>query len=276
MSTALALHRTDTPATVDWSREIEGAKVLYASGLLPSSIKTAQQALYVILTGRDLGLSPVQSLRSINVIQGKIEVAADMQLALFHRHGGRSHWAELTNDRAVLVLAAPWLTESHTETFTMEDAKRAGLSGDNWRKYPKAMLRSRAITAGMKSAGFDVLAGAYAEGEIGGPEPVVTAEAEAIAVTGTSATVPITLTGDVAGVDDGSMAGAVDAIAESYDAALAEIEATLPGLATNQQAFVREKLRDGVDPAELLPALRRQAMKRKATETRDLPDGATA
>lgn len=182
--TALSRIGTVTPQTaasmaVDWPKELEGAKLLLSSGLLPPSIKTAQQALYVILTGRDLGLSPVQSLRSINVIQGKIEVAADMQLALFKRHGGRAQFTALTDAEAVLTLHHA-NGDAHTETFTMADAQRAGLNGDNWRKYPRAMLRSRVITAGLKSVGFDVLAGAYAEGEIGGPEPAITSDSEPV------------------------------------------------------------------------------------------------
>jgi hypothetical protein len=167
-------------APVNWNQELDGARMLIKSGLLPQGLKSPEAALFVILTGRDLGLSPVQSLRSIHVIQGKIEVAADMQLGLFHRGGGKSHWKELSNERAVLELHAPWLTEPHVETFGMEDAKRAGLGGDNWRKYPKAMLRSRAITAGLKSIGFDPTAGMYAPGEIGGGEVVF--EGEVVAV----------------------------------------------------------------------------------------------
>jgi hypothetical protein len=185
VGTGMGLAKVDAGATavaaaVDWAREMEGAKMLMASGLLPQAIKRPEQALFVILAGRDLGLSPVQSLRSINVVQGKVELAADMQLSLFHRAGGKSKWEALTNDRAALWLNAPWLEAPHVETFTMEDAKRTGLTGDNWRKYPKAMLRSRAITAGLKSIGFDVLAGHYAEGELGGPEPVIVEEAPTI------------------------------------------------------------------------------------------------
>ncbi len=171
MGTNLTL-RTSPTTAVDYRRELDGARMLLASGLLPAAIKTPEAALFVILTGRDLGLSPVQSLRSIFVIQGKVEVSADMQLGLFHRAGGRSQWMDLTNEAAVLRLQAPWLLAPHTESFTLADAKQAKLGGDNWIKYPKAMLRSRAITAGLKSIGFDPTAGMYAPGEIGGPEAV--------------------------------------------------------------------------------------------------------
>lgn len=162
-----------TTTTHDWDMELRGAAALLKSGLVPREIKTAEAALFLILTGRDLGMSPVQSLRSIRVIQGKVEVAADAQLGRFHGSGGRSRWVELTDRTARIELVAPWLSAPHVESFSLDDATRAGLTnGDNWRKYPKAMLRSRAITAGLKSIGFDATAGIYGAGEISGEEIV--------------------------------------------------------------------------------------------------------
>jgi hypothetical protein len=180
MSTSLV--RSTSAPVVAWNDEMEGAKMLLRSGLLPDTIKTPEAALFIILTGRDMGLSPVQSLRSIYIVKGKVEVSADMQLGLFHREGGRSHWVTLSDTQAVLRLAAPWLLEPHEESFSIEDAKRAGLAGgQNWRAWPKAMLRSRAITAGLKSIGFDPTAGMYAPGEVGGPEPVMDAAVVSVA-----------------------------------------------------------------------------------------------
>jgi hypothetical protein len=170
MTTALTLVPNGT-TSVDWSNELRGAQMLLKSGLAPKSLQTPEAAMFVIMVGRDLGLTATQSLRSVQVIQGKVEIAADMQLALFKKDGGKASWKTLTDTVAELMLVHP-NGDQHTERFTMDDAKRAGLTGDNWRKYPKAMLRSRAITAGMKSIGFDVLAGVYAPGEIGGDEPI--------------------------------------------------------------------------------------------------------
>jgi len=186
---------------LNWADELRGAGALLKSGLVPREIKTPEAALFIILTGRDLGMSPVQSLRSIRVIQGKVEVAADAQLGRFHSSGGRSRWVELTDKLARLELTAPWSTSPHTETFSIEDAQRAGLaSGDNWRKYPKAMLRSRAITAGLKSIGFDATAGMYGYGEISGAESVageVVGAAEPEATSETAAEVVVTEDGEI-------------------------------------------------------------------------------
>lgn len=155
------------------------AKELVTTGFLPVAIKTPAQAVAIILTGRELGLPAMQSLRSICIIQGKPELSADLQLSIFHRDGGRSKWVALDATKAALWLRHP-NGDEHTETFTIEDAKRAGLAGGvNWQKYPKAMLRSRAITAGLKSIGFEPLTGTYAPGEIGGPE-IVSPEPETV------------------------------------------------------------------------------------------------
>lgn len=157
------------PAVVDWNAELKGAAALIKSGLVPKDIRTAEAALFVILAGRDLGLSAVQSLRSIRPIQGKIEASADLQLGLFHRGGGKSRWLKLDATGAELELHAPWLAQPHVSKFGIEEAKRAELlSNANYRKYPQAMYRSRAITAGLKDIGFLMGAGVYAPGEIGG------------------------------------------------------------------------------------------------------------
>lgn len=167
--------------TVNWEAELRGAATLMKSGLLPKAITSPEAALFLILTGRDLGLSPVQSVRSIHIIQGKVELDADIQLAIFKNRGGRAQFRELTDKRAVLELIHP-NGDTHVETFTWEDATRAKLVNETWQKWPKAMLRSRAITAGMKSVGFDLLSGTYAEGEIGGPMPSVPSGASAAEV----------------------------------------------------------------------------------------------
>jgi hypothetical protein len=149
------------------------ATTLLQTGFLPEAIKTPGQALAIILTGQELGLGPMQSLRSIHIIKGKPELAADLQLALFHRKDaegkcGLSRWERLDETEAILWLKHPNGTE-HTEHFTLKDAERAGLSGgENYKKWPKAMLRSRAITAGLKSVGFEPTTGVYDEGEISG------------------------------------------------------------------------------------------------------------
>jgi hypothetical protein len=171
---------TNLPAPVNWESELKGAAMLVKSGLVPKDIKTPEAALFVILAGRDLGLSPVQSLRSIRPIQGKIECSADLQLALFHRDGGKSRFIRLDENGAELELHAPWLSAPHVSKFGVPEAKAAHLmSNSNYAKYPKAMFRSRAITQGLKDIGYMLGSSLYAPGEVGG-EAVVSVDGEVL------------------------------------------------------------------------------------------------
>jgi hypothetical protein len=154
---------------------------LRRTGFLPSHIKDGVSFAAIVLMGRELGMGTMAACRKLQVIKGTVTERADSQLARFKSCGGRAQFKELTETRAVLVLRHP-NGDEHTETFTLDDAKRAGLaSNDNYAKHPKAMLRSRAITAGLKSIGWEGAVGIYDPDEIAdvpaAPEPVVVRQA---------------------------------------------------------------------------------------------------
>jgi hypothetical protein len=157
---------------VDFGNLMALATQLVPTGMLPEHIKTPGQALAIILTGRELGMAPMRALRSLAMVKGKVVESADSQLARFKADGGRAQFRTLTEREAVLWLRHP-NGDEHVEPFTFEDAERAGLtkpgrSGEPsmYTKYPRAMLRSRAITAGLKSLGWEGGVGAYDPEEI--------------------------------------------------------------------------------------------------------------
>jgi hypothetical protein len=152
--------RPAQPPEINFGDLLALSKELVPTGFLPEHIKSAGQCAAIILTGRELGMPPMRALRSLQMVKGKVVENADSQLARFKSDGGRAVWEDLTETRAVLKLRHP-NGDEHTATFTIEDARRAGLNGDNWRKYPKAMLRSRAITAGLKDIGWEGGVGEY-------------------------------------------------------------------------------------------------------------------
>jgi len=138
---------------------------LVDSGLLPDSVKSPGAALAIILAGSELGLPPMASLRLVHVVKGRVVLDSGAQLALLHRAGFSSTWKTTTSDKATLEL-------KHEDgvpqsiSYTIEDAKRAGLAGkDNWRKHPAAMLRARCVSAAAKAIAPEVLAGVYTPDE---------------------------------------------------------------------------------------------------------------
>lgn len=143
------------------------AKELVTTGFLPISVKTPAQALAIIQTGKELGIGPMHALRSIHIIQGKPTLSAELQLAMFKAKGGRVVWDVSTDAVATISLVHP-NGDKHTETFTIEDAKRAGITNkDGWKNYPKAMLRARASSAGLRAVAPDIVAGIYDPEELG-------------------------------------------------------------------------------------------------------------
>ncbi len=144
---------------------------LRRTGFLPAHIKDGVSFAAIVLMGRELGMGTMAACRKLQVIKGTVTERADSQLARFKSAGGRAEFKELSETRAVLILRHP-NGDQHTETFTIEDAKRAGLaSNDNYNKHPKAMLRSRAITAGLKSIGWEGAVGIYDPDEVSESEP---------------------------------------------------------------------------------------------------------
>lgn len=128
------------------------ATTLAESGFFPK-FKTPAQSLAVILAGQEIGMPPMKSLRSFHNIEGKISLSSATMLELFARRGGTFRWEKSDNATAVLWLKSASGIE-HTETWTIEDAKTAGITGkDNWKKYPKAQLRARCEAFGLRAIG---------------------------------------------------------------------------------------------------------------------------
>jgi hypothetical protein len=172
MSNLPAVQRANVPRVLDAERMtfadmLSMGNALVTTGFLPEHIRTGAQAAAIIATGRELGMQPMRALRSLNMVKGKVTENADSQLARFKTDGGRASFQELTHQRAVLHLVHP-NGDEHTEEFTMQDAVAAGLAGRGgmYEKHAKAMLRSRVITAGLKSIGWEGGAGTYDPDEL--------------------------------------------------------------------------------------------------------------
>ena len=154
------------PAEASFGQLVSMGTSLLKTGFLPGHIKSGEAFAAIVLMGREMGMSTMAACRKLQCIKGTVTERADSQLARFKTAGGRAEFNELSETKAVLVLKHP-NGDQHTETFTIDDAKRAGLaSNDNYAKHPKAMLRSRAITAGLKSIGWEGAVGIYDPDEI--------------------------------------------------------------------------------------------------------------
>lgn len=164
-STALQL-KPETMA--DWQVIREQAAILVTTGFLPQSIKTPEQAMAIILTGRELGIGTMAALNTINVIQGKPTVSPQLMLALINRSGQVEDLKiEAGKDGAVCTIKRKGRT-SYTARFGPAEAKSMGLDAkDNYKKQPVTMYKWRAIADAARATFPDVILGLYTPDEMG-------------------------------------------------------------------------------------------------------------
>lgn len=133
------------PATFLEAQSMAGA--LAASELVPKAYKDKPaNVLLAMMSGAELGLAPLASLRAFHVIDGTPKLGARALAALVNRSG----LAEYFEPVEVTPTKATWRTKKKgrpelVRTWTIEMAEHAGLAKkDNWRNYPHRMLSARA------------------------------------------------------------------------------------------------------------------------------------
>lgn len=154
-------------AEVSWKLAQRIAKTEF----VPQSFRNRPDAvLAAILTGREIGIGPMQSLQSINVIQGKPTLAPELMRALVFRAGHRIDVIEHSETACKMHGVRADSGAEASVTWTMDDAQRAKLAGKGaWLTYPRAMLLARATSELCRLLFPDVIAGcSYTAEEIGG------------------------------------------------------------------------------------------------------------
>lgn len=152
--------------------------------LLPDAYrKQPASVLWAMEYGRALGLDVVTTITTIHVIKGKPTQSADLMLG---RARSAGHRVRITSERTRAEVRIQRHDDPDDETvieWTLDDAVTAGLctlrdgrpySRDQknqpqpWEKFPRAMLRARAIAECVRSACPEVLHGAiYTPEELG-------------------------------------------------------------------------------------------------------------
>lgn len=142
-----------------------GQQLFKARGIIPDHLKSPEQVVAVLLAGQELGLPPMVSLRSIQMVKGKIVLSYDSIVGLLRRAGYDVKWEESSVKVATVLLTAP-NGGTHRQSFTASQAETAGLWGKNtWALYPDLMLRARCVSHAARAFAADVLMGIYTEDE---------------------------------------------------------------------------------------------------------------
>jgi hypothetical protein len=123
----------------------------------------------IMLAARELDIPPMAALNGgINIINGKTEISARMMSALIMRRGHTIRVVSSDAEKCVLLGIRSDNNEQLTETFTIDEARQAGLikEGGGWKKWPKDMLYARCMSRLARRLFPDVIGMGYVEGEI--------------------------------------------------------------------------------------------------------------
>jgi len=136
-----------------------------AGTLIPACYKSGASVMASILTGRELGFSPMQSLRMLFPINGVVGIYAQAMEALLEKHGIGREIVEWTTEKCAIKFTRNG--REMTFDYTMEEAKQSGDAAKNpsYQKRPKDMLYARCMARGARKIAADVLGGLYTEDE---------------------------------------------------------------------------------------------------------------
>lgn len=182
--TEIAPYTPPGSAEIDYTWNL--ASKLCKTEFVPANLRNKPEAvLAVFLTGRELGIGPMQSLRDIYPVNGRPALMASLMVARVRGLGHRFKTLESNDTLAYVQIHRKGEDEPEPPVkFALADAQRAGLTDKAvWRQYPKAMLWNRAAAAACRRDCPEALGGAvYTPEEIedghgtttatwGAPEP---------------------------------------------------------------------------------------------------------
>lgn len=147
-----------------------------ASQLLPKNL-TLPGAVLVALKGRELGIPPIMALSEIAVINGKTAMSAVLMMSLVQKaYPHLKVKYDQTETKCTVSVLENTETGWQAFSFSMDDAERAGLlfvypgkQPGPWHKFPRAMMRSRAVSEMCRALFPAALMGSvYTPEELGG------------------------------------------------------------------------------------------------------------
>lgn len=114
----------------------------------------------VILSGQELGLQPMASLKAIDVIQGSPALRAHAMRGLVQSHGHDIELVESTETHCVMRGRRKGKEAWQEVRWDIPRAQKLGLMGkDQWKKQPQTMLVARATGELCRLIASDVLHG---------------------------------------------------------------------------------------------------------------------
>lgn len=172
MSTELATKTDSWIKPTNTKHALFMAEQIAKSELAPKDYRgKPANTLIAMQMGAEVGLSPMQAIQNIAVINGRPSLWGDALLGLCQGHPSFRGIEETVSKDMVATCTVSrdvnGTIQKRTTEFSQQDATTAGLWGQNtWKKYPKRMLQMRARGFALRDMFADVLKGIQCAEEV--------------------------------------------------------------------------------------------------------------
>jgi len=183
----IALTKLNDFSSVD--EMMKWASVIIDSGLLPNAITEPEQVVTIVQHGKEIGISPHIALNNIHVISGRPTLSSTMLGSLLKRRRVEWVWDDdfvtIKTDKGEVerlpdggsnkktTIHFYWksnitggIMETTFSVTWMQMVLAGYVTKDNWKKYPKEMMRARCLSYAVRALFPEVLSGFYTELEI--------------------------------------------------------------------------------------------------------------
>lgn len=128
-------------------------EIFMESGMFPD-IKTQAQAVVKIMAGKEIGLTPFESMNALYIVNGKLSLTANAMATIVKKGGKYDYQVEKLDDQECSICFYKLngdKVEMGKSTFTIKDAAKAEIINKVvWKNYPRNMLFARALSNGVK------------------------------------------------------------------------------------------------------------------------------
>jgi hypothetical protein len=161
------------PPTDSWVAVIEPvgdlANKIADTDFVPKDFRRKPAAVAAaIMYGREIGLQPMSSLRSVNVIHGTPSLESEAMRALILSHGHHLRFVETTATRCIMEGCRRGSEDWTRVAYTMDEANQSGdaKKNPNYRSRPQEMMIARATSRLARMVFADVIGGLATPEEI--------------------------------------------------------------------------------------------------------------
>lgn len=141
---------------VVWKQMKEMATTFIESRALPQNIANAQQAIMIMQSGYEMGLKPIESLKSLYIVNGQINIWGAALMRRLREHGWRIEYKNSIERGGSVTAIARKDKERYEDTASFDAAEKSGYTKSRdgslkvgWKEGINRQLKLRYLAVSM-------------------------------------------------------------------------------------------------------------------------------